>query len=420
MGNAGVYVLGLSHKTAPVSIREKFSFKGDELGKSLLSLSSRSSIEECMILSTCNRVEIYFVSRDETPFQEVIGFLTEAKGASLEEVSNFFYKLENRDAIRHSFRVAASLDSMIVGEPQIVGQFKDAFYASKEFGTSGAVLNRLCETALKVSKRVRSETGISRNAVSISFAAVELARKIFGQLSGKSVAIIGAGEMAELAVKHLISNGVSGVFVVNRTLSRAEELASEFGGKAFPLSSLKSVLTMADIVISSTGAKGYVLRYDDVRDAISRRKKPTFLIDIAVPRDIDPEVAEIENVYLYDIDDLNNVVQANIEERKRAAVEAERIIDVYVERFLKWMRELELAPLIAQLREKAEQIRREEISKRLGRLDLSDRQREEVENMVRIIINKILHVPITAVKEKAHEERNYIQVFKEIFGLGKE
>ncbi len=421
MGNVGIYVLGLSHKTAPVSVREKFAFKSEEIEDSLLSLNSLKGVDECMILSTCNRVEIYFVSREDSPFQEVMKFLTDKKDVSLEDISTFFYKLEGRDAVKHAFRVASSLDSMIVGEPQIVGQFKDAFNLSREFGTSGAILNRLCETALKVSKRIRTETGISKNAVSISFAAVELAKKIFGSLHGKSVAIIGAGEMAELAVKHLVSNGVSTVFVVNRTLSRAEELASLFGGEAFGLGEIGEVLKRADIVISSTGAKDYVLTLENASHSLSEKRTPTFLIDIAVPRDIDPELSKVSNVYLYDIDDLNSVVQANIEERKRAAVEAESIIEGYVERFVKWVRELEIAPLIAQLKQKAEEIRKEELDKRLDKLGLTDLQKEEIENTVRIIINKILHTPITAVKEKAHhEDKSYVQTFKEIFGLGKD
>ncbi len=421
MGNVGIYVLGLSHKTAPVSVREKFAFKSEEIEDSLLSLNSLKGVDECMILSTCNRVEIYFVSREDSPFQEVMKFLTDKKDVSLEDISKFFYKLEGRDAVKHAFRVASSLDSMIVGEPQIVGQFKDAFNLSREFGTSGAILNRLCETALKVSKRIRTETGISKNAVSISFAAVELAKKIFGSLHGKSVAIIGAGEMAELAVKHLVSNGVSTVFVVNRTLSRAEELASLFGGEAFGLGEIGEVLRRADIVISSTGAKDYVLTLENASHSLLEKRTPTFLIDIAVPRDIDPELSKVSNVYLYDIDDLNSVVQANIEERKRAAVEAESIIEGYVERFVKWVRELEIAPLIAQLKQKAEEIRKEELDKRLDKLGLTDLQKEEIENTVRIIINKILHTPITAVKEKAHhEDKSYVQTFKEIFGLGKD
>ncbi len=416
--------LGVSHKTAPVSVREQFSFKGEELEKALLKLNSLPSIEESMILSTCNRVEIYFTTRSETPFKEVVDFLIDEKGASVDQINQHFYRKLDKDAVRHGFYVASSLDSMVVGEPQIVGQFKDAFSLAKELGTVGTVLCRFCETALKVSKRVRTETGISKNAVSISFAAVELAKKIFGDLHGKRVAIIGAGEMAELAVKHLITNGASEVFVVNRTFERAQKLAEEFGGKAFPLTELETVLKMADIVISSTGAPGYVLTPENVLPALNTRKhRPMFLIDIAVPRDIDPALNDYEGLYVYDIDDLQQVVDANIKERLREAEVAKEIIEGYVERFMKWLRELEVAPLIAELKEKAESIRKEVLSKRLPKLGLTPEQEQEVDNITRIIINKLLHQPITNVKKKAVEEetRNQVvQIFREIFGLSKE
>ncbi|RUM90588.1 MAG: glutamyl-tRNA reductase [Thermovibrio sp.] len=424
MGELKLCCLGVSHKTAPVEVREKFSFKKEDLERNLLKLNSFHSIDEIFILSTCNRVEIYFATRSETPFKELIDFLIEAKNSSLDEINRHFYRKIDKDAVRHGFYVASSLDSMVVGEPQIVGQFKDAFSLAKELGTVGTVLCRFCETALKVSKRVRTETGISRNAVSISFAAVELARKIFGSLNGKSVAIVGAGEMAELAVKHLIANGVSDVFVVNRTFERAQKLAEEFGGKPFPLTELSSVLKVSDIVISSTGAPGYVLTTENVLPAVKERpNRPTFLIDIAVPRDIDPSLNNYENLYVYDIDDLQQVVEANIRERLKEAETAKEIIEGYVERFLKWMRELEIAPLIAELKERAEAIRLEVLSKRLKKLNLTPEQEEEVNNITRIIINKLLHQPITNVKRKAVEDESksqIVQVFREIFGLGKE
>jgi len=424
MGELKLCCLGVNHKTAPVEVREKFAFKGEAVESALLKLNSLAGIDECMILSTCNRVEIYFTTRLSTPFKEVYDFLVEEKGASIEEINRFFYRKEGRDAVRHGFYVASSLDSMIVGEPQIVGQFKDAFQTAKELGTVGAVLNRFCETALKVSKRVRTETGISRNAVSVSFAAVELARKIFGSLSGKRVAIVGAGEMAELAVKHLVSNGASEVFVVNRTLDRAKRLAEEFGGKAFPLTELERVLELSDIVISSTGAPGYILKPENVIPALEKRKhSPMFLIDIAVPRDIDPSLNEVDGLYVYDIDDLQQVVEANIKERLREAEVAKEIIEGYVERFIRWLRELEVAPLIAELKEKAEAIRKAELAKRLPALGLTPEQAKEVDNITRIIINKLLHQPITSVKKKATEEETrhqVVQIFREIFGLGKE
>ncbi|ADY73205.1 Glutamyl-tRNA reductase [Desulfurobacterium thermolithotrophum DSM 11699] len=423
MGDLKLCCLGLSHKTAPVEIREKYAFKGDEIENALLQMNSISSVEECIILSTCNRVEIYFTSRASNPFKEIYEFLIERKSATVEEINQFFYKKEQKEAIKHGFYVASSLDSMVVGEPQIVGQFKDAFQTAKELGTIGTVMCRFCETALKVSKRVRTETGISKNAVSISFAAVELAKKIFGNFSGKKVAIIGAGEMAELAVKHLLSNGVSEVFVVNRTFERAVKLAEEFGGKPFPLTELNTVLQAVDIVISSTGAPGYVLTPENVVPVFEKRKNsPMFFIDIAVPRDIDPALNEVEGLYVYDIDDLNEVVKANIEERLRAAEIAKRIIEEYVDRFIKWLKELEVAPLIAELKEKAETIRKTEIEKRLSKLNLTAQQTQEVENLTRVIINKLLHQPITSVRKKAaEEERNQVvQIFREIFGLGKE
>ena len=424
MGELKLCCLGVNHKTAPVEVREKFAFKGEAVESALLKLNSLAGIDECMILSTCNRVEIYFTTRVSAPFKDVYDFLIEEKGTNIEEINRFFYRKEGKDAVRHGFYVASSLDSMIVGEPQIVGQFKDAFQTARELGTVGAVLNRFCETALKVSKRVRTETGISRNAVSVSFAAVELAKKIFGTLSGKRVAIIGAGEMAELAVKHLVSNGASEVFVVNRTLERAEKLAEEFGGKAFSLTELPKVLEASDIIISSTGAPGYVLKPENVIPALEKRKhRPMFLIDIAVPRDIDPALNEVDGLYVYDIDDLQQVVEANIKERLREAEAAKKIIEGYVDRFVRWMRELEVAPLIAELKEKAEAIRKAELEKRLPALGLTPEQAKEVDNITRIIINKLLHQPITSVKKKATDEETrhqVVQIFREFFGLGKD
>jgi glutamyl-tRNA reductase len=425
MGELTLCCLGVSHKTAPVSVREKFSFKGEELEDALLKLNSLPEVDECFILSTCNRVEVYFATRANAPFKGVIDFLVSYKNASVEEISKYFYKKSQQDAVRHGFYVASSLDSMVVGEPQIVGQFKDAFSLAKELGTVGTVLCRFCETALKVSKRVRTETGISKNAVSISFAAVELAKKIFGELAGKRVAIIGAGEMAELAVKHLISNGASEVLVVNRTLEKARKLAQEFGGRAYPLTELPTVLKLADIVISSTGAPGYVLTPENVVPALkSRPDRPLFLIDIAVPRDVDPALNDYDGLYLYDIDDLQHVVEANIKERLKEAEVAKEIIEEYVQRFMKWLRELEIAPLIAELKEKAEAIRREVLQRRLPKLGLTPEQEAEVDNITRIIINKLLHQPITSVKRKAVAEEEtrsqVVQIFREIFGLGKE
>jgi glutamyl-tRNA reductase len=417
------YCLGVNHKTAPVEVRERYAFGADELQDTLLKLCSLPAVDECLILSTCNRTEVYFTSRKRSPFSEVLEFLLSEKGGTLKSVGSFFYRKEGREAVAHGFCVASSLDSMVVGEPQIVNQFKSAFQVARELGTTGTVLNRFCEMALKVSKRVRTQTGVSRSAVSVSFVAVELAKKIFGTLTGKRVAIVGAGEMAELALRHLVSNGASQVIVVNRTLERAQRLAEEFGGRAYTFSDLPAVLKQADIVISSTGAPGYVLTRREVLPAVEeRRHRPMFLIDIAVPRDIDPSLAEVDSLYVYDIDDLQEVVKANMKERLREAETARHIVDSYVERFIRWMRELEVAPLIAELKQKAETIRREELKKRLKGLNLTPEQTAEVENITRIIINKLLHQPIVSVKRKAveSEPHHILQAFREFFGLGKD
>ncbi|SNR62012.1 glutamyl-tRNA reductase [Desulfurobacterium atlanticum] len=414
-------VAGMNHKTAPVEIRERFALKDGRLEEAILSLNALPQIDECMILSTCNRVEFYFVTREDVPFKDIKPFLSNLGNISIEEINRFLYFKTQEDAVRHGFRVASSLDSMVIGEPQIISQFKTAFSKAKELGTAGVVINRFCETALKVSKKVRTETAIAKNAVSISFAAVELAKKIFCQLYDKNVAIIGAGEMAELAVKHLINSGVNNVFVVNRTLERAEKLAKEFGGKAFSLNELEKVIKKSDIVISSTGAPEYVLTYDLINTIMKdRSSRPLFLIDIAVPRDIDPEIDKIDNVYLFDIDNLKEVVEANLEERKRAAKEAEEIIEGCVKRFVHWLKEYEVAPLIVELKQKAEQIRKQELEKRLSKLNLTDEEKAQVEYLTQIIINKLLHTPITTFRQKAPEEKTYIQVFKEIFGLSKD
>ncbi|WP_456437090.1 glutamyl-tRNA reductase [Desulfurobacterium sp.] len=421
MGDLKICVTGMNHKTAPVEIREKFALKDEKLEGAILELNSLPPVDECMILSTCNRVEFYFVSRNDNPFVSVKTFLSKLSGLTEDELNKFLYFKSQEEAVRHGFRVASSLDSMVIGEPQIIGQFKDAFAKAREMGTAGVVINRFCETALKVSKKVRTETGIARNAVSISFAAVELAKKIFGYLSDKNVAIIGAGEMAELAVKHLITTGVNKVFVVNRTLEKAEKLAEEFGGKAFKLEDIESVLTASDIVISSTGAPGYVITKEMIEKVKNKRSgKPLFLIDIAVPRDIDPAIDRIENVYLFDIDNLKEVVEANLEERKRAAKEAEEIIEGCVHRFVHWLKEHEVAPLIAELKQKAEKIRKEELEKRLPKMNLTEEQKEQVDYLTQIIINKLLHTPITTFRQKAPDEKTYIKVFREIFGLTKE
>src|SRR5499427_1506543 len=394
-------LVGLSHKTAPVEVRERLAFNNDALRLALKSLVGRQDVTEAMILSTCNRVEVVAESPDDRLIRE---FLCEFHQIPADDVSKHLYSLRNADAIRHVFRVAASLDSMMVGEPQILGQVKEAYRIAADAGTVGMHLSALMNRAFAVAKKVRSETGISQSAVSISFAAVELARKIFGDLAGKTVMIIGASKMGELAAKHLKNNGVSSVLVTNRTFERAVELAKVFEGAAVPFEHFTDHMDRADIVISSTGAPHFIIGRTMAEQVIHRRKnKPMFFIDIAVPRDIEPSVNEIDNAFLYDIDDLQQVIDANLKERMKEASRAEQIIDSEVEAFCLKMRSREVAPTIVQLRDSLERVRRDEIERHRRYLkDLSPEQQTAVDHITRSMINKILHTPIEQLKEMAH------------------
>src|SRR5499433_1572941 len=314
-------IVGVSHKTAPVEVRERLAFNSDVLRSALTALMNRQNVREAIILSTCNRVEVMAESPDDRLIRE---FLCEFHQIPPDSVSEHIYSFKNADAIRHVFRVAASLDSMMVGEPQILGQVKEAYRIAADAGTVGMHLSALMNRAFAVAKKVRNETGISQSAVSVSFAAVELARKIFGDLSGKTVMIIGASKMGELAAKHLKRAGVSSVLVTNRTFDRAVELAQVFEGAAVPFEHFTDHMDRADIVISSTGAPHFIISRTLAEQVIHRRKnRPIFFIDIAVPRDIDPTVNEIDNAYLYDIDDLQAVIDENLKERMKEASRAE-------------------------------------------------------------------------------------------------
>src|SRR5499427_30305 len=354
-------IVGVSHKTAPVEVRERLAFNTDVLRSALTALVRQQEVREAIILSTCNRVEVMAESPDDRLIRE---FLCEFHQVSADSVSPHLYSFKNADAIRHVFRVAASLDSMMVGEPQILGQVKEAYRIAADAGTVGMHLSALMNRAFAVAKKVRSETGISQSAVSISFAAVELARKIFGDLTGKTVMIIGASKMGELAAKHLKRNGVSSVLVTNRTFERAVEVAKVFEGAAIPFERFTDHIDRADIVISSTGAPHFVINRPMAERIIKHRKnKPVFFIDIAVPRDIDPAVNEIDNVFLYDIDDLQQVIDANLKERLKEAHRAEEIIDGEVQAFCTRMQSREVVPTIVEMRAALEKQRHEEIER---------------------------------------------------------
>jgi glutamyl-tRNA reductase len=395
-------IVGVSHKTAPVEVRERLAFNSDVLRSALTALVGRQDVREAIILSTCNRVEVMAESPDDRMIRE---FLCDFHRITADSVSKHLYSFKNADAIRHVFRVTASLDSMMVGEPQILGQVKEAYRLATDAGTVGMHLNALMTRAFAVAKKVRSETGISQSAVSISFAAVELARKIFGDLTGKTVMIIGASKMGELAAKHLKRNGVSSVLVTNRTFERAVELAKVFEGAAVPFEHFTDHMVGADIVISSTGAPHFIISRTLAEQVIHRRKnKPVFFIDIAVPRDIDPAVNEIDNAFLYDIDDLQQVIDANLKERVKEASRAEQIVDSEVAAFCLKMQSREVVPAIVQLRDSMEKLRRDEIERNRRLLkDLSPEGQAVVDQLTKSLINKILHPPIEHLKQMAHD-----------------
>src|SRR5437867_5660422 len=395
-------LVGISHKTAPVEIRERLAFNSEALRSALAALVGRQEITEAIILSTCNRVEVMAESSDDRLIRD---FLCEFHQIPPDAVSKHLYSFRNADVVRHVFRVASSLDSMLVGEPQILGQVKDAYRIATDAGAVGMHLSALMNRAFAVAKKVRSETGISQSAVSISYAAVELARKIFGELSGNTVMIIGASKMGELAAKHLKRAGVSSVLVTNRTFERAVELAQIFEGAAVPFEHFTNHMDRADIIISSTGAPHFIITKTLAEQIIHRRKNnPMFFIDIAVPRDIDPMVNEIDNAFLYDIDDLQQVIDANLKERMKEALRAEEIVDKEVEAFCSKMQSREVVPTIVQLRDTIEKLRRDEIERNRRHLkDLSPEQQAAVDQITKSLVNKILHTPIEQLKHLTHD-----------------
>jgi glutamyl-tRNA reductase len=417
-----ILAVGLNHKTAPVEIREQVAIAPGVLVECLQQITALPDILEGLILSTCNRVELYAIGHDApAAIGRLKNFLSEFQQVPAATLEPHLYEYRGETAIRHLFRVAASLDSMIIGEPQILGQLKEAFACARDCRSAGLVLTRLLHRAFSVAKRVRTETAIASQAVSISYAAVELARKIFGCLQNRSVLIIGAGEMSELATRYLVGHHVAPVIVANRTFDRAVQLAGQFGGKAISFEEIADHLPGADIVLSSTGAGEHLLTRGQVEQIIRRRKnRPMFLIDIAVPRNIDPAVNEIDNAYLYDIDDLQSVIAANLKERRKAAEKAEGIIDQEVERFQRWLAGLEVAPTIAGLRHRLEDIRRGEMEKTLAQLKhLGPKEQEAINSLTAAIVKKILHQPITVLKKSRNDMsgEQYLDTVRKLFNL---
>lgn len=417
-----LFITGVSHKTAPVEVRECLAFREEALPAALEDLRSCDGIAEAVILSTCNRVEIAVAGDDQADARAIVdAFLERHKHVSPAALSPHIYRHEGREAIHHLFRVAASLDSMVVGEPQILGQLKAAYAAAREAGALTGWLDGIFTRSFSVAKRVRSETGVGQMAVSVSYAAVELARKIFGSLAGRTVMIAGAGKMSELAARHLRRSGATRVLVTNRTYERAVEMARQFDGTPVEYTRFVAMMPEVDILVASSAAPHYILSKEDMQRVIAaRRNRPVFLIDIAVPRNIEPAVNDIDNVYLYDIDDLQGVVDANLRERRKEADRAEEVVAEEVERMMARLKVAEVTPTIVGLQEQLEQIRTSEIERVRRRYGpFTAREEEALEALTHGIVNKIAHGPISELRQHAGrpDGADVIAAFRKAFHL---
>lgn len=415
-------LVGLNHKTAPVDLREKLCTLFPAAEDTYRRLLSLPELQEVLYYNTCNRVEVIAVT--EAPQEAALklrGFLAATPEVGEAELRDSLYVFQDQEAVTHLFRVAASLDAMVVGEPQVLGQVKEAYREATRCRATGAILNRLLHKTFSVAKKVRTETGIGDRAVSVAYAAVSLGKKIFGDLAGKAALLVGAGEMAELALEHLKRQGVARIIVANRTLTRGMRLAERFGGAAVSLEELPEALLAADVLISSTGAGDYLLSAEEVRTAMRRRKqRPLFMIDIAVPRDLDPRINDLDNVYLYNIDDLTEVVELNRERRQEEAVKAERVVAAEALKFLDWLKTLDVFPTIISLRDKAEKICQAELKKTLSHLGpLTPEQEQALETLTQSITMKLLHDPIVFLKGNHHRKRGQeeLALIRRLFNL---
>jgi len=396
-------LVGVNYKTAPIALRERIAISRDELPETTRALAAVEGVMECMIVSTCNRVEL--LAAVESPETDLTGFLHRHFGLDRALLEPHIYQERDRDAVRHLFRVAASLDSMVVGEPQILGQVKEAFAVARAAGTIAGQLEHLLQSTFAAAKKVRSETEIGSSSVSIASVAVDLAKKIFGSLQGRTVFLVGAGKMSELAARHLVQQGAGAILVSNRTQERANRMAEQFKGRVIPYEQLYEAASDADIVISSTGAPHPIFRREHGQKFMQRRRnRPMFFIDIAVPRDVDPEMGKLEGLFVYDIDDLQAVAATHMAERSREASDAETLIAGEVERFHARQRTVNVAPAIVALQRQAEEIRLAELKRMQARLGgLTTEQIAAVEALTRGLVNKFLHPPMQALKQAARE-----------------
>jgi glutamyl-tRNA reductase len=412
-------LIGVNHTSAPLDVRERLAIAESRLPEACRQLAAHPGIEEALILSTCNRVEM--ITHTVNGSADLRGFLREHFHLGEEELDSHVYEFRDKDAVRHVFRVASSLDSMVVGEAQILGQVKEAYATARAVGSVRGHLDQLLTRAFAVAKRVRSETAVGSSSVSIASVAVELAKKIFGTLQGKSVFIVGAGKMSELAARHLMAHGCSAIFVSNRTFERAAGLAHKFGGEAIKFDDLYNTCDRADIVITSTGSPVAIFRREHGEQFLARRKnRPMFFIDIAVPRDVSPEMAKLDGIFVYDIDDLQQAISSHVADRRKEAELAEAIIASEVERFEARLHTLDVVPTIVSLQDHLETIRQAEIDRVRGRLGpMTPEQEMAVEALTRGIINKVMHTPVTTLKTAAREAEatTLVEVVRRLFNL---
>lgn len=420
-----IVLIGLNHKTAPVAVRERLAFSEEACAKNLRALVDGEVVREGLIVSTCNRVEVLAAMGQPGKVEaatHVTSFLSDARSIPFSDFSKHLYAHSDDEAVRHVFRVASALDAMVVGEAQILGQFRRAYSIAVEAGTAGRILNRLVHHAFHVAKRVRTETGIASNAVSISYMAVELGRKIFGSLKDSTVLLVGAGEMAELAARHLINAGASSLYVANRTPDTARALAEEFKGESVSMAHLPDYLSKADIVICSTGASEYVITKEMARKALdTRRNRPTFFIDISVPRNIDPSIADIGNLFVFDIDDLEAVIASNIREREREAERAELIVESELMQFQQTLRALDIGPEIGALRDKMQDIARSELVRLRHRLgSLTPEQEQAIESLLISTVNKISHPVMRGMRRSySIDDEESVALWRDLFDADK-
>ncbi len=416
-----IVLVGLSHHTAPVEVRERVAFENGRLEPALRGLVTRPGVHEGVIVSTCNRVEVMACGEGDAVAAELPMFLAEAHGMPGDQLHGSLYTHRDREAVRHLFRVASSLDSMVVGEPQILGQLKEHYAVAAALGASGRVLHRCFHKSFSVAKRIRSETGIAERAVSVGSAAVELAGDIFDRFDDKTAILIGAGTMGEVTARQLLAKGVGTLMVANRTFERAADVAGELGGVAVPFERLGRMLHLGDLVVSAAGGDIFI-KPSQMEEAMrERRGRPMLLIDLAVPRSIEPAVNALDGVYLFDVDDLEGVIAENRGARASEAQRAEAIVDAEVDAFWSWLQTLDVVPTIVALRERCEGIRQREVERHLAALGAVDpRQREAVERTTRAIVNKILHHPVTTLRrhQAARGESFYVEAARGLFQLG--